>query len=353
MALVARFSQTLAKRAAPSTRGFATMTVRDALNSAIKEEMEADEKVFVIGEEVGEYNGAYKVTRGLHDQFGPKRVVDTPITEAGFAGIAVGAAFQGLKPICEFMTWNFSMQAIDQVVNGAAKTYYMSGGQITCPVVFRGPNGAAKAVAAQHSQCFAAWYGSVPGLQVVVPWDAEDARGLLKAAIRSPDPVCFMENELLYGQEFEVSEAALDKDFTLPLDKAQIIREGTDVTITCFSRMCNVALEAATVLEAEGISVEVINLRIIRPMDRETIIKSVHKTHRLVTLEEGWPQHGIGAEIAATVMESSAFDYLDAPVERICGADICMPYAINLENMAVPQVENVVNAVKRSLSRTL
>jgi len=331
----------------------APMAVRDALNSAIDDEMTADERVFLIGEEVGEYQGAYKVTRGLHQKFGAKRVVDTPITEHGFAGIAVGAAFQGLKPICEFMTFNFSMQAIDHVVNGAAKTYYMSGGQITCPMVFRGPNGAAKAVAAQHSQCFAAWYGSVPGLKVVSPWDSTDCRGLLKSAIRDDNPVVFLENELLYGVEYEVAESSMSPDFTLPLDKAAIVKEGTDCTITAFSRMVGVALEAAIELEKEGISCEVINLRSIRPLDRETIIKSVHKTNHLVTTEEGWPQHGIGAEIAASIFESSAFDYLDAPIERICGADIPMPYAAELEAHSVPHVENIMNAVKRQLHRAV
>ena len=294
----------------------------------------------------------FQVTRGLHQKYGAKRVVDTPITEHGFAGIAVGAAFQGLKPVCEFMTFNFSMQAIDQVVNGAAKTYYMSGGQITCPMVFRGPNGAARAVAAQHSQCFAAWFGSVPGLKVVSPWDSADCRGLLKSAIRDDNPVVFLENELLYGVEYEVSDAQMSMDFTLPLDKAAIVKEGTDCTITAFSRMVGTALEAAIELEKEGISVEVINLRSIRPLDRETIIKSVMKTNHLVTTEEGWPQHGIGAEIAATIFESSAFDYLDAPIERICGADIPMPYAAELEHHSVPRVTNIMNAVRRQVARS-
>lgn len=244
-------------------------------------------------------------------------------------------------------------QAIDQVVNGAAKTFYMSGGQITCPVVFRGPNGPAAAVAAQHSQCFAAWYGSVPGLKVVSPWDSTDARGLLKSAIRSEDPVVFLENELMYGKEFEVSDEAMSPDFVLPLDKAEVVQEGTDCTITAFSKMVGHSLDAAKILAAEGISAEVINLRSIRPLDRETIIRSVHKTNRLVTVEEGWPQHGIGAEIAATVFESSAFDYLDAPMERICGADIPTPYAKVLEDQAFPQVENIVNAVRRTVGKSL
>jgi pyruvate dehydrogenase E1 component beta subunit len=344
----------LARRGISSTAHLAKpMAVRDALNSAIDEEMEADERVFLMGEEVGNYQGAYKVTRNLVQKYGEQRVIDTPITEHGFAGMAVGAAFQGLKPVCEFMTFNFSMQAIDQVVNGAAKTFYMSGGQITCPVVFRGPNGPAAAVAAQHSQCFAAWYGSVPGLKVVSPYDSEDCRGLLKSAIRCEDPVVFLENELMYGRDFEVSDAALSPDFTLPLDKAAIVKEGTHCTITAFSKMVGLALEAAEILAAEGISVEVINLRSIRPLDRETIIRSVHKTNRLVTVEEGWPQHGIGAEIAATIFESSAFDYLDAPLERICGADIPTPYAKNLEDQTFPKVNNIVNAVKRTVARQM
>jgi len=299
------------------------------------------------------YQGAYKVTRNLVQKYGQERVIDTPITEHGFAGIAVGAAFQGLKPICEFMTFNFSMQAIDQVVNGAAKTFYMSGGQITCPVVFRGPNGPAAAVAAQHSQCFAAWYGSVPGLKVVSPWDSTDCRGLLKSAIREENPVVFLENELMYGKEFEVSDEAMDKDFLLPLDKAQVVRQGTDVTITAFSKMVGHSLDAAAILAEEGISCEVINLRSIRPLDRECIIKSVHKTNRLVTVEEGWPQHGIGAEIAAIIFESSAFDYLDAPLERIAGADVPTPYAKNLEDQTFPQIENICNAVRRTVGKQM
>jgi len=329
------------------------MAVRDALNSAIDEEMERDNAVFMLGEEVGLYQGAYKVTRNLVQKYGQERVIDTPITEHGFAGIAVGAAFQGLKPICEFMTFNFSMQAIDQVVNGAAKTFYMSGGQITCPVVFRGPNGPAAAVAAQHSQCFAAWYGSVPGLKVVSPWDSTDCRGLLKSAIREENPVVFLENELMYGKEFEVSDEAMDKDFLLPLDKAQVVRQGTDVTITAFSKMVGHSLDAAAILAEEGISCEVINLRSIRPLDRECIIKSVHKTNRLVTVEEGWPQHGIGAEIAAIIFESSAFDYLDAPLERIAGADVPTPYAKNLEDQTFPQIENICNAVRRTVGKQM
>ncbi|KAG0583193.1 hypothetical protein KC19_3G116500 [Ceratodon purpureus] len=314
-----------------------TITVREALNSAIDEEMSADNKVFVMGEEVGEYQGAYKVTKGLLQKFGPDRVLDTPITEAGFTGLGVGAAMYGLKPIVEFMTFNFAMQAIDHLINSAAKTNYMSGGTINVPIVFRGPNGAAAGVAAQHSQCFAAWYGQVPGLKVLVPYDAEDARGLMKAAIRDPDPVVFLENELLYGESFPVSQEVLDPSFTLPIGKAKIMREGDDLTIVTFSKMVGYALKAADELAKEGISVEVVNLRSIRPLDRETINASVRKTSRLLTLEEGWPQHGVGAEICASVVEES-FYYLDAPVERICGADVPMPYAANLERLAVPQV---------------
>jgi pyruvate dehydrogenase E1 component beta subunit len=327
-----------------------SITVREALNSAIDEEMSADSKVFVMGEEVGEYQGAYKVTKGLLQKFGPDRVLDTPITEAGFAGLGVGAAMYGLKPIVEFMTFNFAMQAIDHLINSAAKTNYMSGGTINVPIVFRGPNGAAAGVAAQHSQCFAAWYGQVPGLKVLVPYDAEDARGLMKAAIRDPDPVVFLENELLYGESFPVSKGVLDPSFTLPIGKAKIMREGNDLTLVAFSKMVGYALKAADELAKEGISVEVINLRSIRPLDRETINASVRKTSRLLTLEEGWPQHGVGAEICASVVEES-FYYLDAPVERICGADVPMPYAANLERLAVPQIDDVIRAARRACFR--
>jgi pyruvate dehydrogenase E1 component beta subunit len=327
-----------------------SITVRDALNSAIDEEMSADSKVFVMGEEVGEYQGAYKVTKGLLQKFGPDRVLDTPITEAGFTGLGVGAAMYGLKPIVEFMTFNFAMQAIDHLINSAAKTNYMSGGTINVPIVFRGPNGAAAGVAAQHSQCFAAWYGQVPGLKVLAPYDSEDARGLMKSAIRDPDPVVFLENELLYGESFPVSKEVLDPSFTLPIGKAKIMREGTDLTIVTFSKMVGFALKAADELAKEGISVEVINLRSIRPLDRETINASVRKTSRLLTLEEGWPQHGVGAEICASVVEES-FYYLDAPVERICGADVPMPYAANLERLAVPQIDDVIRAARRACFR--
>ncbi|KAI5060940.1 hypothetical protein GOP47_0023445 [Adiantum capillus-veneris] len=330
---------------------FMQMNVRDALNSALDEEMTADSKVYLMGEEVGEYQGAYKVSKGLLQKFGPERVLDTPITEAGFTGIGVGSAFYGLKPIVEFMTFNFAMQAIDHIINSAAKTNYMSAGQISVPIVFRGPNGAAAGVAAQHSQCFAAWYGSCPGLKVLTPYSAEDARGLMKAAIRDPDPVVFLENELLYGESFPVSAEVLDPSFVLPIGKAKIERVGSDVTVTAFSKMVGYALKAAELLEKDGINVEVINLRSIRPLDRETINQSVRKTNRLVTVEEGWPQHGIGAEICMSVVEES-FEYLDAPVERITGADVPMPYAANLERMAVPQIEDIVRAVKRACYRS-
>ncbi|CAM6099991.1 unnamed protein product [Calypogeia fissa] len=327
------------------------MNVRDALNSAIEEEMSADNKVFIIGEEVGEYQGAYKITKGLLQKFGPDRVLDTPITEAGFTGLGVGAAFYGLKPIVEFMTFNFAMQAIDHIINSAAKTNYMSGGKIQVPIVFRGPNGAAAGVAAQHSQCFAAWYGSCPGLKVLVPYDAEDARGLMKAAIRDPDPVVFLENEIMYGESFHLSDEVLDPSFTLPIGKAKVARQGTDITITAFSKMVGFALKAAEELAKDGINAEVINLRSIRPLDRETINASVRKTSRLLTVEEGWPQHGVGAEICASVVEES-FEYLDAPIERIAGADVPMPYAANLERLAVPQIEDIVRAAQRVCYRS-
>ncbi|PSR84732.1 Pyruvate dehydrogenase E1 component subunit beta-1 like [Actinidia chinensis var. chinensis] len=334
------------------------MTVRDALNSALDEEMSADPKVFLMGEEVGEYQGAYKISKGLLEKYGPDRVLDTPITEAGFAGIGVGAAYYGLRPIVEFMTFNFSMQAIDHIINSAAKSNYMSAGQINVPIVFRGPNGAAAGVGAQHSQCYAAWFGACPGLKVLAPYSSEDARGLLKAAIRDPDPVVFLENELLYGESFPISAEALDSSFCLPIGKAKIEREGKDVTITAFSKMVGYALKAAEILAKEGISAErfvtkqVINLRSIRPLDTATINASVRKTNRLVTVEEGFPQHGVGAEICTSVIEES-FIYLDAPVERIAGADVPMPYAANLERMAVPQVEDIVCAVKRACYRSV
>ncbi|KAG6413198.1 hypothetical protein SASPL_125905 [Salvia splendens] len=312
------------------------MTVRDAINSALDEEMSADPKVFMMGEEVGEYQGAYKITKGLLDKYGPERVVDTPITEAGFTGIGVGAAYHGLRPVVEFMTFNFSMQAIDHIINSAAKSNYMSAGQISVPIVFRGPNGAASGVGAQHSQCYAAWFGSCPGLKVLAPYSAEDARGLLKAAIRDPDPVVFLENELLYGESFPVSAETLDSSFCVPIGKAKIEREGKDVTIVAYSKMVGFSLQAADILAKEGINAEVINLRSIRPLDRSAVNASVRKTNRIVTVEEGFPQHGVGAEICATVVEDS-FEYLDAPVERIAGADVPTPYAANIERMAFPQ----------------
>src|SRR6187399_2816746 len=320
----------------------ATLTVREALRDAMAEEMRADERVFVMGEEVAEYQGAYKVTQGLLNEFGPTRVVDTPITEYGFAGVGVGAAFAGLKPIVEFMTWNFAMQAIDHIVNSAAKTLYMSGGKMRCPIVFRGPNGAAARVAAQHSQDYSAWYAQVPGLKVIAPYAAADAKGLLKAAIRDPSPVIFLENEILYGQSFDVPKL---EDFVLPIGKARVAREGSDVTIVSYSRGMAYALDAAKRLAEEGIEAEVIDLRTLRPMDTDTIVASVKKTGRCVTVEEGWPQAGIGAEIAARVVEH-AFDYLDAPVTRVSGKDVPMPYAANLEKLALPTVAEVVAAAK-------
>ncbi|TYH29606.1 hypothetical protein ES288_A01G025600v1 [Gossypium darwinii] len=328
------------------------MTIRDALNSALDEEMSADSKVFLMGEEVGEYQGAYKITKGLLDKYGPERVLDTPITEAGFTGVAVGAAYYGVKPVVEFMTFNFSMQAIDHIINSAAKTNYMSSGQISVPIVFRGPNGAAAGVGAQHSQCYAAWYASCPGLKVLAPYSSEDARGLLKAAIRDPDPVVFLENELLYGESFPVSDEVLDSSFCLPIGKAKIERKGKDVTIAAYSKMVGYALKAAETLEKDGIDAEVINLRSIRPLDRSMINASVRKTSRLVTVEEAFPQHGVGAEICVSIVEES-FAYLDAPVERIAGADVPMPYAANLERMAVPQVEDIVRAAKRTCYRSV
>ena len=317
-------------------------TVREALRDAMAEEMRADERVFLMGEEVAEYQGAYKVSQGLLDEFGGKRVIDTPITEYGFAGIGTGAAMAGLRPIVEFMTFNFAMQAIDHIINSAAKTLYMSGGMISSPMVFRGPNGAAARVAAQHSQCYAAWYAHVPGLKVVSPYSAADAKGLLKSAIRDPNPIIFLENELLYGQKFDVPDT---DDWTVPIGKAKVVKAGTDVTITAFSIMVGKALEAAKMLEEQGISAEVIDLRTIRPLDTETIIQSVKKTNRLVTAEEGWGQHGIGSEIASRVMEQ-AFDYLDAPVGRVFAKDVPLPYAANLEQLALPGADEIVAAAR-------
>ena len=365
------------------------MTVRDALNSALDEEMDRDADVFVLGEEVGEYQGAYKITRGLLAKHGPARVLDTPITEAGFAGLTAGAAFAGLRPVCEFMTFNFAMQArrggggggrggqggggpaagaaarrpdarphdplplpspqaIDQIINSAAKTHYMSAGAISCPAVFRGPNGAAAGVAAQPTQCYAAWYASVPGLKVLAPYDAEDARGLLKAAIRDPDPVIFLENEILYGESFPVTPAVLDKDFTVPIGKAKVMREGSDVTLLAFGKMVGYCLAAADALAAAGVSAEVVNLRSLRPLDSDTVLASVRKTHRAVTVEEGWPVCGVGAELAALIGEH-AFDDLDAPVERVTGVDVPLSYAEALERASLPQVPDVVRVVQRML----
>ena len=320
-----------------------TMTVREALREAMAEEMRRDSTVLLMGEEVGEYQGAYKISQGLLDEFGPKRVVDTPISEIGFAGIGTGAALAGLRPIVEFMTFNFAMQAIDHIINSAAKTLYMAGGQMGCPIVFRGPNGAAARVAAQHSQCYASWYAHCPGLKVVSPWSAADAKGLLKAAIRDPNPVIFLENEVMYGQSFQVPT---DPDWIVPIGKAKIVRPGQHVTITAFSRMVGVALAAAEELAKQGIEAEVIDLRTIRPLDTETIVESVKRTNRLVSVEEGWPFAGIGSELAAVAMEQ-AFDWLDAPVVRVHGADVPMPYAANLEKLALPQIENIVDAAKR------
>ncbi|SHK18427.1 pyruvate dehydrogenase E1 component beta subunit [Roseomonas rosea] len=318
-------------------------TVREALRDAMALEMRADKDVFLMGEEVAQYQGAYKISQGLLDEFGPKRVIDTPITEYGFTGMAVGAALTGLKPIVEFMTFNFSMQAIDHIINSAAKTLYMSGGQLGCPIVFRGPNGAAARVAAQHSQDFTSWYAHVPGLKVIAPWSAADAKGLLRAAIRDPNPIVFLENEILYGQSFE---CPVDEDFILPIGKAKVEREGTDVTIVAYSIMVGLAMQAAEELAKAGISAEVINLRTIRPLDIETVLASVRKTNRLVTVEEGWAFANVGGEVAMQVIEN-AFDHLDAPPARVAGADVPMPYAANLEKLALPTVAQVVEAVRK------
>jgi len=341
--------------ATTTMRGMATidMTVRDAIGSAIDEEMERDDAVYVMGEEVAQYEGAYKVTKGLYRKYGDKRVIDTPITEAGFTGLAIGSAYKDLKPILEFMTINFSMQAIDQIVNSAAKQYYMSAGNIACPIVFRGPNGNAAGTAAQHSQCFAAWFSAVPGLKVVSPYSSEDAKGLMKAAVRDPNPVMILEHELMYGISFPMSDEAQDKDFTIEIGKAKIEREGSDVTIITFSKMTGLALEAAEVMSERGVSVEVVNLRTIRPIDRDAIVKSAKKTGRVVTLETGWPQCGIGSEIAAILMETDAFNYLDAPMERVTGADIPMPYSTNLENASIPQIDDVCAAIERTAYRKI
>lgn len=327
---------------APGT-AMVELTVREALRDAMAEEMRSTPEVFVMGEEVAEYQGAYKVTQGLLDEFGAKRVIDTPITEHGFAGLAVGAAFGGLKPIVEFMTFNFSMQAIDHIINSAAKTLYMSGGQMGCPIVFRGPNGPASRVGAQHSQDYASWYAHIPGLKVVAPYSASDAKGLLKAAIRDPNPVVFLENEILYGKKFEVPDVS---DHIVPIGKAKVVRPGTDVTIVAYSRSVDYAEQAAQLLSEQGIDAEIVDLRTLRPLDIETVIASVQKTNRVVTVEETWQICGIGSEISAQLMEH-AFDYLDAPVLRISQKDVPMPYAANLEQMALPQVSEIVEAARQ------
>ena len=324
-----------------------TMTVREALRDAMAEEMRRDEDVLLIGEEVAEYQGAYKVSQGLLEEFGERRVIDTPITEHGFTGVGIGAAFMGLKPIVEFMTFNFAMQAMDQLINSAAKTRYMSGGQMQCPVVFRGPNGAAARVAAQHSQCFASWFAHCPGLKVISPWSAADAKGLLKAAIRDPNPVIFLENEILYGRSFEVPD---DPDWLVPIGKARVVRPGADVTVVAHSIMVGKAMEAAETLAGDGIEAEVIDLRTLRPLDIDTVVESVKKTNRIVACEEGWPYAGIASEIAAQIMEQ-AFDWLDAPVARVTGKDVPLPYAANLEALALPQAADIVEAAKSAAYR--
>ncbi len=326
----------------PSGVTYARTTVRDALRDAMAEEMRRDPDVFLMGEEVAQYHGAYKVSRDLLEEFGARRVIDTPITEHGFAGLGVGAAMAGLKPVVEFMTFNFAMQAIDQIINSAAKTLYMSGGQIRCSIVFRGPNGAAARVAAQHSQDYSSWYAHVPGLKVVAPYDAADAKGLLKSAIRDPNPVVFLEHEMLYGHEFDVPEVA---DWLVPIGKAKVRREGADVTLVAHARMVGYALEAAEKLSQDGIEAEVIDLRTLRPLDHETVVESVKKTNRLVTVEEGWGPFGVGAEVAARVVRD-AFDYLDAPPARVCQEDVPLPYAANLEALSLPNVDKIVAAAK-------
>jgi pyruvate dehydrogenase E1 component beta subunit len=341
-----RAPSTVAQRAVPAESEYTgkttTMTVREALRDAMAEEMRRDDTVFLIGEEVAEYQGAYKVSQGLLQEFGARRVIDTPITEQGFTGLGVGAGFAGLRPIVEFMTFNFAMQAIDQIINSAGKTRYMSGGQMSCPIVFRGPNGIAARVAAQHSQCYASWYAHVPGLRVVAPYTGADHKGLLKAAIRDPNPVVFLEHELVYGESFAVPD---DPEFIVPIGRARIARAGEHVTITAFSRMVKLAMQAAEELEKAGISAEVIDLRTLRPFDVETLVASVKKTNRIVAVEEGWPFAGIGSELAAIMMEE-CFDWLDAPVKRVAGKDVPLPYAANLERLAVPQVEDIVAAAR-------
>ena len=339
-------TSTVTRRAVPLETEYTgkttTMTVREALRDAMVEEMRRDDTVFLIGEEVAEYQGAYKVSQGLLQEFGPRRVIDTPITEQGFTGLGVGAGYAGLRPIVEFMTFNFAMQAIDQIINSAGKTRYMSGGQMSCPIVFRGPNGIAARVAAQHSQCYASWYAHCPGLKVIAPYTGADHKGLLKAAIRDPNPVVFLEHELVYGESFAVPD---DPEFIVPIGRARIARAGDQVTITAFSRMVKLAMQAAEELEKAGISAEIIDLRTLRPFDVETVVASVKKTNRVVAVEEGWPFAGIGSEVAAIMMEE-CFDWLDAPVKRVTGKDVPLPYAANLERLAVPQVEDIVAAAR-------
>jgi len=340
---VSHAASTFADPEIPAGTPMKKITVRDALRDAMAEEMRRDDRVFLMGEEVAQYQGAYKVSRDLLQEFGAKRVIDTPITEHGFAGMGVGAAMAGLKPIVEFMTWNFAMQAIDHIINSAAKTLYMSGGQIKSSIVFRGPNGAASRVGAQHSQDYAAWYGNVPGLKVIAPYDAADAKGLLKAAIRDPNPIVFLEHEMMYGLEFDIPDV---EDYVVPIGKAKVRREGTDVTLVAYSRMVGFCLKAAEELAKEGISAEVVDLRTIRPMDHETILQSVKKTNRLVTAEEGWGPMGVGAEIVARITEHG-FDYLDAPPLRVHQEDVPLPYAANLEALSLPSVEKIVSAAKK------
>ena len=339
-------TSTITQRAVPPETEYAgktrTMTVREALRDAMVEEMRRDDTVFLIGEEVAEYQGAYKISQGLLEEFGARRVIDTPITEQGFTGLGVGAGFAGLRPIVEFMTFNFAMQAIDQIINSAGKTRYMSGGQMSCPIVFRGPNGIAARVAAQHSQCYASWYAHCPGLKVVAPYTGADHKGLLKSAIRDPNPVVFLEHELVYGESFAVPD---DPEFIVPIGRARIARPGEHVTITAFSRMVKLAMQAAEELQKAGISAEIIDLRTLRPFDVETVVASVKKTNRIVAVEEGWPFAGIGSELAAIMMEE-CFDWLDAPVKRVAGKDVPLPYAANLERLAVPQVEEIVVAAR-------
>ncbi|GMG08134.1 hypothetical protein BVG19_g1958 [[Candida] boidinii] len=333
-----------------ASTGANTMTVRDALNAAMAEELDRDPEVFLMGEEVAQYNGAYKISRGLLDKFGPGRIVDTPITEMGFTGLCVGASLAGLKPICEFMTFNFAMQSIDHIINSAAKTYYMSGGKQPCNITFRGPNGAAAGVAAQHSQDYSGWYGSIPGLKVVSPFSSEDYKGLLKAAVRDPNPVIFLENELLYGESFPMSEEAMSSDFVLPIGQAKIELEGSDLTVISHSRNLLFCLEAAKIVkEKYGVSVEVLNLRSIKPLDVPAIIKSVKKTNHCMTVEAGFPAFGVGSEICAQIMESEAFDYLDAPVERVTGCEVPTPYAKELEDFAFPDTPTVVRGIETVL----